>query len=88
MNKETRKYLTGVALGFIGIIMYTLSLTGYENIYVEDVLSILEQAALPFIFTEIWVLLMNEGLRSLKQEYLVFKKKQEAKRNSKKEAEA
>ena len=88
MNKETRKYLTGVALGFIGIIMYTLSLTGYENIYVEDVLSILEQAALPFIFTEIWVLLMIEGLRSLKQEYLVFKKKQEAKRNSKKEAEA
>lgn len=75
MNKNTKRYLTGVAFGFLGMMMYTLSLMGYENVYVEDVITIAKQMAMPFIFTELWVAIGVEGLRNFYQQFVDFKKK-------------
>lgn len=87
MNKNTRRYLIGVAFGFMGIIMYAFSLVGYENIDMNYVLDILKQIALPFIFTEFWVAIGVEGFRNLRQQFIEFKEKLN-KKFEKKEAEA
>lgn len=75
MYKETKNYLIGVALGFLGMILYTFSLTGYENLDLNMVIDILKQAALPFLFTEMWVAIGVEGFKNLYQWFLEFKKK-------------
>lgn len=75
MNKNTRRYLIGVAFGFLGMMMYTFSLTGYENIDMDYVLNILKQIALPFLFTEMWVAIGVEGFRNLRQQFIEFKEK-------------
>ena len=87
MSKNTKNYMMGVAFGFLGMILYCLSLEGYEYIVLEDILDLLKQAALPFAFTELWVAITVEGLRNLKQEFIDFKSKLKSKKVSK-EAEA
>lgn len=86
MSKNTKNYMMGVAFGFLGMILYCLSLEGYEYIVLEDILDLLKQAAVPFAFTELWVAITVEGLRNLKAEF----KDQKDKLNKKfkKEAEA
>lgn len=86
MNKNTRRYLIGVAFGFLGMMMYTLSLMGYENIEVEDVYNILRQMALPFLFTELWVAIGVEGLRNIYLQFSDFRKKVHKKFERKAEA--
>lgn len=83
MGKNTKNYMLGVAFGFIGMILYCLSLEGYEYIVVEDILDMLKQAALPFLFTELWVAITTEGLRNLKAEFDGFKARLRAKKISK-----
>ena len=87
MSKNTKNYMMGVAFGFLGMILYCLSLEGYEYIVFEDILDLLKQSALPFAFTELWVAITVEGLRNLKQEFIDFKSKLKSKKVSK-EAEA
>lgn len=83
MGKNTKNYMLGVAFGFIGMILYCLSLEGYEYIVVEDILDMFKQAALPFLFTELWVAITTEGLRNLKAEFDGFKARLRAKKMSK-----
>lgn len=85
--KETRKYLLGVAFGFAGMILYTFSLRGYESISYMDVLNALKAIAMPFMFTELFVILGVEGFGNLKQEFINLKKKLN-KKVTKKEVEA
>ena len=87
MSKNTKNYMIGVAFGFLGMILYCLSLEGYEYIVLEDILDMLKDAALPFTFTELWVAITVEGLRNLKQEFIDFKSKLKNRKVSK-EAEA
>lgn len=75
MSKETKNYMIGVILGFVGILLYVLSVTGYENIRFMDVVDILRQLALPFIFTELWVAIGSEGIRNIKEDVIYLKKK-------------
>lgn len=86
MSKNTKNYMMGVAFGFLGMILYCLSLEGYEYIVLEDILDLFKQAVVPFAFTELWVAITIEGLRNLKTEF----KDQKDKLNKKfkKEAEA
>ena len=86
MSKTTKNYMMGVAFGFLGMILYCLSLEGYEYISYTDILDYIKQAAVPFAFTELWVAITIEGLRNLKAEF----KDQKDKLNKKfkKEAEA
>ena len=86
MSKNTKNYMMGVAFGFLGMILYCLSLEGYEYIVLEDILDLFKQAALPFVFTELWVAITVEGLRNLKAEFIEAKNKLNKK--FKKEAEA
>lgn len=88
MSKNTKNYMMGVAFGFIGMILYCLSLEGYEYIVVEDVLELVKQAALPFAFTELWVAITSEGLKNIIDGFKEFRTKSKAKRVSKKGAEA
>ena len=88
MSKNTKNYMMGVAFGFIGMILYCLALEGYEYIVVEGILDMLKQAALPFLFTELWVAITSEGLKNIIGEFKEFRTKSRAKNVSKKGAEA
>ena len=88
MSKNTKNYMMGVAFGFIGMILYCLALEGYEYIVVEDILDMLKQVALPFLFTELWVAITSEGLKNIIDGFKEFRTKSRAKRVSKKGAEA
>ena len=84
MNKNTKHYMMGVAFGFLGMILYCLSLEGYEYIDVYDVLDLVKQGALPFMFTELWVAITVEGVSNLIAEFKNFKTKLQTKKISKK----
>lgn len=88
MSKNTKNYMMGVAFGFIGMILYCLALEGYEYIVVEDILDMLKQVALPFLFTELWVAITSEGLKNIIDGFKEFRTKSRAKNVSKKGAEA
>lgn len=91
MNKNTINYMYGVAFGFIGIILYSFALTGYEHVGINNVLSILKEAAMPFLFTELWVAIASEGIRNLVVGFKNYISKLEARRLAKritKEGEA
>lgn len=91
MNKNTINYMYGVAFGFLGIILYSFALTGYENVYFKDVIDVLKEAAMPFLFTELWVAIASEGIRNLVTSFKNQMIKYEAKKMAKKiakEAEA
>lgn len=83
MNKNTRKYMIGVLLGFVGMMMYTIGLEGFEYIDIMDILDMLKQVAVPFIFTELWVMIGVEGCRNIKQQLIEFKAKLIAKKAAK-----
>lgn len=84
MSKRTINFMYGVAFGFVGIILYSFALTGYENVTVNDVLNILKEAAMPFVFTQLWVAIASEGIGNLVVSFRNFKIKLEAKRLAKK----
>lgn len=88
MSKNTKNYMMGVAFGFIGMILYCLSLEGYEYIVLEDVLDMLKEAAMPFAFTELWVAITAEGLKNIIGEFKDLKNKLRTKKVLKKGAEA
>lgn len=88
MSKNTKNYMMGVAFGFIGMILYCLALEGFEYLVVEDILELLQAAAMPFLFTELWVAITSEGLKNIIGEFKEFKNKSKAKNVSKKGAEA
>lgn len=83
MNKNTRKYMIGTLLGFVGMMMYTIGLEGFEYIDIMDILDMLKQVAVPFIFTELWVMIGVEGCRNIKQQLIEFKAKLIAKKAAK-----
>lgn len=83
MNKNTRKYMIGTLLGFVGMMMYTIGLEGFEYIDIMDILDMLRQVAVPFILTELWVMIGVEGCRNIKQQLIEFKAKLIAKKAAK-----
>lgn len=83
MNKNTRKYMIGTLLGFVGMMMYTIGLEGFEYIDIMDILDMLKQVAVPFIFTELWVMIGVEGCRNIKQQLIEFRAKLIAKKAAK-----
>lgn len=88
MSKNTKNYMMGVVFGFMGMILYSLSLEGFEYIEVEHILDLLKQVALPFLFTELWVAITVEGIRNLKHEFDGFISKLKTKNVSKKVEQA
>lgn len=88
MRKNTRNFMIGVIFGYVGMIMYSLSLTGYEYIEFMDVLMMLKQAIMPFLFTELFVCIGSEGVQNLIEDFKLFRAKLKMKRISKKGAEA
>ncbi len=83
MNKNTKRYMIGTLLGFVGMMMYTIGLEGFEYIDIMDILDMLKQVAVPFIFTELWVMIGVEGCRNIKQQLIEFKAKLIAKKAAK-----
>lgn len=80
MNKNTKKYMIGALLGYVGMIMYAIGLEGFEYLDIMEVLDMVRQVAVPFLFTELWVAIGVEGCRNLRQQFIEFTAKLKAKK--------
>ena len=83
MNKNTKRYMIGAALSYVAMIMWCIGLDGFEYLEIMDVLDLIKQVALPFIFTELWVAIGVEGCRNLKQQFNEFVSKLKEKKVAK-----
>ena len=88
MSKNTKNYMMGVAFGFIGLMLYSLALDGFQYLEVEKILELGKSVAMPFLFTELWVAITAEGIRNLKREFESFISKLKTKDVSKKAEQA
>lgn len=83
MNKNTKRYMIGAALSYVAMILWCIRLEGYEYLEIMDVLDLIKQMALPFIYTELWVAIGVEGCRNLKQQFIEYQAKLTAKKAAK-----
>lgn len=83
MNKNTKRYMIGAALSYVAMIMYTITLEGFEYIDIMEVLDLLKQIIVPLIFTELWIAIGVEGCRNLKQQFDEFVSKLKEKKVAK-----
>lgn len=88
MNKNYRNILIGVAFGFCGMILYVVLLEGIEYMDLEELLDIIKQAIVPFIFTEILTAIFLEGAGNIRQSFTRFIERQRRKFHNKEVEEA
>ena len=86
MRKNTRNFMIGVIFGYVGMIMYNLSLTGYEYVDLLYVLAMLKGAVIPFLFSELFTCIGSEGIQNLIYDFKIFKARLRVKKISKKRA--
>ena len=86
MTKNVINFLLGVLAGFVGMIVYTLMLNGFNYVTIYDVLNLAKDFAIPFIFTEACTAIFVEGMYGFKAEFISLNEKLNKKKSKKAEA--